>query len=291
MDADRSARETGDGATGGGTPDGAGSSLRGRVALVTGASGGLGAHFATLLAARGATVAACARRLGPLHELAAAASRSADPDAAAGAGAGADDDASGPIVPFALDVADAASVEACATAVVERLGGVDVLINNAGITAAAAALDTSVEDFDAVLGTNLRGAWLVARALAPSMIERGGGSIVNVASILGLRVAGNVAAYAVSKAGLVQMTKALALEWARHGIRVNALAPGYVETDLNRAFFASEAGRKLVARIPQRRLGRMDELDGPLLLLAGDAGSYMTGSVIECDGGHLVSSL
>ena len=119
----------------------------------------------------------------------------------------------------------------------------------------------------------------------------GGGSIVNIASILGVRVAGGVAPYAISKAAVVQMTKVLALEWARHKIRVNALAPGYIETELNDAFFASDAGKALIQRIPQRRLGEAKELDGALLLLASDAGSYMTGSVITVDGGHLVSGL
>jgi NAD(P)-dependent dehydrogenase (short-subunit alcohol dehydrogenase family) len=124
------------------------------------------------------------------------------------------------------------------------------------------------------------------------MIHHGtGGSIVNIASILGLRVAGGVTPYAISKAAVVQMTKSLALEWARHRIRVNALAPGYIETELNDDFFGSDAGKALIRRIPQRRLGETRELDGPLLLLASDAGSYMTGSVVAVDGGHLVSGL
>jgi NAD(P)-dependent dehydrogenase (short-subunit alcohol dehydrogenase family) len=154
------------------------------------------------------------------------------------------------------------------------------------------ALELDAADWDRVVDTDLRGVWLVAQAAALRMVRhRTGGSIVNIASILGLRVAGGLAPYAVAKAGVVQLTKALALEWARHGIRVNALAPGYIETDINRDFFATEAGRALVKRIPQRRLGRATDLDGPLLLLLSDAGAYMTGAVVAVDGGHLVSSL
>jgi NAD(P)-dependent dehydrogenase (short-subunit alcohol dehydrogenase family) len=143
-----------------------------------------------------------------------------------------------------------------------------------------------------VININLKGAWLAAQRTARRMVHHQiGGSIVNIASILGLRVAGGVAAYAVSKAGLIQMTKTLALEWARYSIRVNAIAPGYIETELNSSFFASPAGQALIRRIPQRGLGQAYELDGALLLLASNASSFMTGSVIAVDGGHLVSTL
>ncbi len=240
--------------------------LSGKTALVTGASQGLGAHFARTLAAAGARVVLGARQAAKLAEVAAAVGG----------------------VPVALDVRDPGSIEAA----LEAAGPVDILINNAGVTAPGPALQTTPEAWDRVLGTNLTGAFAVAQAVARRMVAAGrGGSVVNIASILGLRVAGQVAAYAAAKAGLIQLTQALALEWARHGVRVNALAPGYIETDLNRAFFATEAGQAMIRRIPQRRLGRPDDLDGPLLLLASDAGRYMTGAVIAVDGGHLVSSL
>ncbi|MNT39064.1 2-dehydro-3-deoxy-D-gluconate 5-dehydrogenase [compost metagenome] len=141
------------------------------------------------------------------------------------------------------------------------------------------------------MDTNLKGMFFLAQALVPGMRERGGGSVVNIASILGLRQAGGVLSYAVSKAGVVQLTKTLALEWARYGIRVNALAPGYIDTDINRDFWQTDAGKALILRIPQRRLGQQEDLDGPLLLLASDASRYMTGTVIAVDGGHLVNTL
>src|SRR5690606_23323367 len=146
------------------------------------------------------------------------------------------------------------------------------------------------EDWDYVVGTNLRGAALVAMAAARKMkANGGGGSIINIASILGLRQGGQVSAYAVSKAGVIQLTKSMALDLARDRIRVNALAPGYFDTELNHDFFQSDAGQALIKRVPLRRLGRMEDLDGPLLLLASDASAFMTGSVIAVDGGHLVS--
>ena len=247
--------------------------LAGKVALVTGASGGLGCHFARTLADAGARVALAARRKEQLE--------------ANVASIGADR-----AIAVALDVTDPASVERALAEVAEQLGPATIVINNSGVTATRSALDLDPDEWDRILDTNLKGAWLVARAAARHLIDaKLPGSIVNIASILGFRVAGHVSAYTASKAALVQLTRALALEWARYRIRVNAIAPGYVETDLNRDFFASDAGKAMVARIPQRRLGQLEDLDGPLLLLASDASAYMTGSAIVVDGGHLHSTL
>ncbi|WP_333904404.1 SDR family oxidoreductase, partial [Achromobacter insolitus] len=193
---------------------------------------------------------------------------------------------------IALDVTQPDSVAGLFDAASERLGGaIDILVNNAGITTARPALEHTESDWMDVIDVNLNGTWRVAQAAGRHMQAQGGGSIINIASILGLRVAQQVPAYAASKAALIQLTQALALEWARHGIRVNALAPGYIETDLNREFFASDAGQALIRRVPQRRLGQARELSAPLLLLASDASSFMTGSVLVVDGGHLISTL
>lgn len=245
--------------------------LRGRRALVTGASSGLGAFFARTLAGAGAEVVLAARRQAQLAQIA---------EEIRGGGGRADT--------VELDVGTATSVAAAAS----RWGRIDILVNNAGITNSKPLLEQTEADWDDILDVNLKGAWLVAMEVARQMKADGrGGSIINIASILGLRQAGNVTPYAVSKAGLLQLTKQLALELARFNIRVNALAPGYVSTDLNADFFASAPGQALVKRIPQRRLGALTELAGPLLLLASDASSYMTGAVLPVDGGHLVSSL
>jgi NAD(P)-dependent dehydrogenase (short-subunit alcohol dehydrogenase family) len=191
-----------------------------------------------------------------------------------------------------MDVTVPGSIETALDAAEARFGPIEIVINNAGVTATRPALQQEEADWDKVIDTNLKGVWLVAQAVGRRMVaQKVKGSIVNVASILGLRVASSVAPYAVSKAGVVHMTKALALEWARYGIRVNALAPGYFETELNDDFFREAAGQALIKRIPQRRLGELRELEGPLLLLASKAGSYMTGSVIVADGGHVVSTL
>jgi NAD(P)-dependent dehydrogenase (short-subunit alcohol dehydrogenase family) len=250
--------------------------LDGKVALVTGASSGLGRHFAACLAEAGAAVAIAARRTDRLAVL-------ADEIAAAG----------GRACPVALDVTDSASIERAVAAAEAALGPIDVLINNSGLGGPPSrAVELDEADWDAVLDTNLKGAWLVARAVSRAMIAGGrGGSIVNIASVLGIRVAAGVAAYAASKAGLVQLTRAMALELARHGIRVNAIAPGYITTDINRDFLEGPAGQKMVQRVPQRRVGEARDLDGALLLLASEAGRYMTGAIIPVDGGHLVSTL
>jgi NAD(P)-dependent dehydrogenase (short-subunit alcohol dehydrogenase family) len=189
-------------------------------------------------------------------------------------------------------VTDEASVTRALAETFERLGLPNVVVNNSGITTNKPTLELTLTEWDQVLETNTRGAFLVSRAAARALIAgKIGGSIINIASILGLRVAGRVAPYSVSKAALLQLTRSLALEWARYNIRVNAIAPGYIETDLNRDFFSSEAGLALINRIPQRRLGRVEELDGALLLLASDASTYITGSTLVVDGGHLNSTL
>ncbi len=249
--------------------------LTGKVALVTGASEGLGRHFARTLSGAGATVVLGARRPEKLADAVAE---------IAGNG--------GSAFAVTVDVTSEAAVAEAFREIDSRVGTVDVVVNNAGTTMTKSLIDLSEAEWDSVLDTNLKGAWLVMREAARRLIERKApGSIVNITSILGERVAGNVAAYAASKAGLAQLTKAAALELARYGIRVNALAPGYIHSSLNDSFFGSPAGEALVKRIPQRRLGSASDLDAPLLLLASDASPFLTGAVLAVDGGHLVSSL
>jgi NAD(P)-dependent dehydrogenase (short-subunit alcohol dehydrogenase family) len=250
-------------------------SLKGRTALVTGANGGLGSHFAQTLARAGAKVAVGARRVESLREVAGAIASSG-----------------GHAEAIALDVTDPASVARAFDEAAAALGAITIVVNNAGIAVTKPLLEHTEEDWQQVIEVNLNGAWRVAQAAARHMVKHEqGGSIVNIASILGLRVSAQVPSYAASKAALIQLTKAMALELARYRIRVNALAPGYVETGINRDFFESDPGKALVKRVPQRRIGRPEELDGALLLLASDAGSYITGAVLAVDGGHLVNTL
>lgn len=244
--------------------------IEGRLALVTGASSGLGMHFAQMLAERGAHVFAAARRFQRVDELCSDL-RSKGYQA----------------TPLELDVSSAQAVDAALKGHV-----FDLVVNNAGVSHSCSALDLDPRTLDAVIDTNVKGIFHVARATATALQESGReGSIVNIASVLGSRVAGHVSAYAASKGAVLQLNRALALEWARYGIRVNALSPGYIETELNRDFFATKPGQALIKRVPQRRLGQPEDLDGALLLLLSDMGRFITGADIAVDGGHLVSSL
>lgn len=242
--------------------------LDGKTALVTGGSSGLGAYFARLLAGEGAKVAVAARRLNRLEKLA-----SEVPG----------------ITPIRMDVTNVDSIKDGVTAAEKELGGISILINNSGVANSNVALNVEEEEWDAVLDTNLRGAWLVAKAVAERMIHGGdGGSILNTASVLAFKVQKGTMPYGVSKAGLVQLTRMLAAEWARYGIRVNAIAPGYIETDMNRSYLQSNEGQAMLRAIPQRRFGKADDLAGVVLLLASDASAYITGVLIPVDGGHTV---
>jgi NAD(P)-dependent dehydrogenase (short-subunit alcohol dehydrogenase family) len=247
-------------------------SLAGKTALVTGASSGLGRHFAQVLAGAGASVAIGARRLDRLQQLEAEL-RAKGTKAAA----------------VSLDVTDAASVKAAFDAAEGALGPIGILVNNAGVPSGSFFVKTSEEEWRAVMDVNLDGVFRVGQEAARRMAARkAGGSIVNIASMLGIGVLKVVSAYSASKAAVISLTKSMALELARDNIRVNALAPGYFATELNEDYLGGDAGRKMVARIPMGRVGALKELDGPLLLLASDAGAFMTGSVITIDGGHLL---
>jgi NAD(P)-dependent dehydrogenase (short-subunit alcohol dehydrogenase family) len=249
--------------------------LTGKVALVTGASSGIGRHLAELLAAAGAKVALAARRIDRLAEL-------AREIGAAG----------GQSLPIACDVTCSDNVAAAVSTAENELGPVSILVNNAGVVVSKPLFEHTEADWDYVVDTNLKGAWLVAREFAHHLVGlKRPGRIINITSVLGLRTIGRVPAYCAAKAGLTHLTHVLAMELARYGILVNALAPGYVETDFNRAFFQTEAGKALISRIPLKRLGQANDLDGAMLLLASPAGAYLTGAVIAVDGGHGVAAI
>ena len=243
--------------------------LSGKVALVTGASSGLGARFARVLADAGATVAVAARRVERLKEL------RAEIDAEGGEAH-----------VYRLDVTDLASVRACVAEVENDLKKIDILVNNSGVSATARIVDTTEEDFDFVMDTNAKGAYFVAQQVGKMMIaKKTPGRIINIASVAGLRVLSQLSVYCMSKAATIHMTKAMAVEWGRFGINVNAICPGYIETELNAAHFQSEAGQKLVNSLPRRRVGHPADLDALLLMLASDASGFINGAAIAADDG------
>ena len=242
------------------------------VVLITGASQGLGRHFARLLASRKAAVVLAARQIDKLSEL----ERDIKNNG-------------GQAVAVQMDVTDEASVVNAIQTAEATIGPVTVLINNAGVVVEKAAVDQTGDDWDKVLNANLKGSFTVATEVGRRMIARkAGGSIINISSVLGIGVMGHVSTYSASKAALIQLTKSLALEWASRGIRVNALAPGYIDTEFNHEFWATPPGERLIKKIPQRRLGQETDLDGAILLMASQASRYMTGSVITVDGGFLL---
>jgi NAD(P)-dependent dehydrogenase (short-subunit alcohol dehydrogenase family) len=248
-------------------------SLDGKTALVTGASSGFGRHFAGVLAGAGAKVALAARRRDALERIA---------GEIVGRG--------GQAVAVAMDVTDRASVTRGFAEAEAALGPITIVINNAGIPSSAFFTKTTEEEWRGVMSVNLDGVFRVGQEAARRMTaNRSGGSIINIASLLGFGVIKGLSTYSTTKAAVISLTKSMALELARDKIRVNALAPGYFATEFNDAYLASEPGKRMMARVPMQRAGAVEELDGPLLLLASDAGRFMTGSVVTVDGGHLLA--
>jgi NAD(P)-dependent dehydrogenase (short-subunit alcohol dehydrogenase family) len=248
--------------------------FNGKVALVTGASSGLGARFAKILAEAGAQVVLAARRVERLKEL------RAEIESNGGAAH---------IV--TMDVTDHDSIKSAIAHAETEAGPIDILINNSGVSSTQRLVDVTPEDYRFVMDTNLQGAFFVAQEAAKRMILRAKGDparqhrIINIASVAGLRVLSQIGVYCMSKAGVVQMTKAMALEWGRHGINVNAICPGYIETEINREYFQSEGGQKLIDMLPRKRIGYPEDLDGLLLLLSADESRFINGAIITADDG------
>jgi NAD(P)-dependent dehydrogenase (short-subunit alcohol dehydrogenase family) len=243
------------------------------IILITGASQGLGRQFARVLSAHGAAVVLAARQTAKLKSL----------EEEIGANGGR-------AVAVRMDVTEIGSIGKAIDAAEAALGPVTVLINNAGIAVEKLALDQTEQDWDSVISANLKGAYFLATETARRMIARKQeGNIINIASVLSFGVMKFLSPYTISKAGIVQATKAMALEWAANHIRVNGLAPGYIDTEINHDFWATPGGEKLIKRIPQRRVGAESDLDGAIVLLASSASRYMTGSIVTVDGGFLLT--
>jgi len=254
--------------------------LAGRVALVTGASSGLGHQFALTLARAGCAVALAGRRIERLKELRAEIE-----------GAGGDAHV------VAMDVADPVSIRAAVAHAETEIGTLDILVNNAGVSTTQKLTDVTPDDFDYVMNTNLRGAFFVAQEVAKRMIARArgaapgtyiGGRIVNVASVAGLRAVGQIGVYAMSKAGVIHMTRSMALEWGRYGINVNAICPGYIDTEINHHHWQTEGGRKLVDMLPRKRVGKPKDLDAVLMMLCANESGFVNGAIVQADDGFNV---
>ena len=250
-------------------------SVKNKTALITGASSGLGEHFSKVLAAAGATVVVAARRQEKLASLVEEIRNSG-----------------GVAHAINLDVTDEQSITDAFEFIEQEVGAINILINNAGVADSGSCLKVEPADWDFVMDTNLKGVWRMATITARHMLKHNvSGSIVNISSILGLRVGTGMMSYATSKAGVVQLTKSMALELGRKGIRSNAICPGYFRTEINSAFFDTAEGESFIQSSPAKRVGQLDELNGALLLLASDAGSFINGITLPVDGGHLISSL
>lgn len=253
-----------------------GALLAGKRVLVTGASSGLGENFARLAARCKAKVVIAARRKDRLEKLAGELAKLGSPQ----------------VTVLEMDVGSEASIDQAFATIDASGDSLDVVVNNAGVSNDGLALTLPTKDFDDLMAINVRGVWLVAVQAARRWQAAGrGGSIINIASIQGERVMPGITPYSTSKAAVVHMTKGLALEWARHGIRVNAIEPGYIGTEMTDTMWETDHGRALIKRIPMRRLGKPEELNGLFLLFATEAGSWMTGACVPVDGGHLCSSL
>jgi len=245
------------------------SNLAGKVALITGASSGLGERFAEILSAEGAAVALAARRTDRLAAL-----------------AGRIEKAGGTAITVKLDVTDIPGIQVAVSEVEAKLGKIDILLNNSGVSAQGKLLDVTPEDYDFTMNTNTKGAFFVAQAVARGMVARKiEGRIVNIASLAGLRVLSQLSVYCMSKAAVVHMTRAMAMEWARYGINTNAICPGYIETEINRDHWQTEGGKKLVAMLPRRRVGEVQDLDGLIRLLTSPDSRFINGAIITADDG------
>jgi NAD(P)-dependent dehydrogenase (short-subunit alcohol dehydrogenase family) len=251
--------------------------LSGRVALVTGASSGLGAQFARTLSKSGAAVVLAARRVERLKSL------RAELEAEGG-------DAH--VVP--MDVTDPHGIRAAIAHAETDVGAIDILVNNSGVSVTNKLLDVGPEDYDYVMNTNTRGAFFVAQEVAKRMIARArgaapgtftGGRIVNIASMAGLKVMSQLGVYSMSKAAVVHMTRAMALEWGRYGINVNAICPGYIDTEINHHHWQTDAGQKLISMLPRRRVGEPKDLDTALMMMCANESHFVNGAVLAADDG------